>query len=64
MRTLRSRNISYDTRHRQIDKQTSRGQKPNIPPRQNSLKTCCNVIISDISTQSLSNKNETIGNTF
>ena len=30
IRTLRTRNIPYDTRHRQTDRQTSRGQKPNI----------------------------------
>ena len=32
-RTLRSRNIPYDTKHRQIDRKTSRGQKLDIPPR-------------------------------
>ena len=37
-RTLRSRNIPYDKRHRQVDRQTSRGQKPDIPPRSSSLK--------------------------
>ena len=38
IRTLISRNIPYDIRHRQIDRQTSRRQKPNIPSRPNSLK--------------------------
>ena len=32
IRTLRSRNIPCDTWHRQIDRQTIRGQKPNIHP--------------------------------
>ena len=31
VRTLRNKNIPYDIRHRQIDKLTGRGQKPNIP---------------------------------
>ena len=64
IRTLRSRNIPYDTRHRQIARKTSRGQKPNIPPRPNSLKTNSNVITPDTSTHLPNNKDETIGSTF
>ena len=30
IRTLKSRNIPNDARHRQLDRQTSRGQKPDI----------------------------------
>ena len=37
-RTLRSRNISYGTRNRQIDRQTNKGQKSDIPSRSSSLK--------------------------
>ena len=64
IRILRNRNIPHDIRHRQIDSQTSKGQKPNILPRPNSLKTSSKVITSDISTQPHSNEDKTIGNTF
>ena len=37
VKMLKSRNIPYDIRHRQMDNQNSRGQKPNIPPRPRSL---------------------------
>ena len=63
IRTLQNRNIPYDTRHRQMDRQTSRGQKSNIPLRPNSFKTSCKIMTSDISTQPPSNKDETIGRT-
>ena len=41
IKALRSGNIPYDTRHRQLDSQNSRGQRPKIPPRQSSLETNC-----------------------
>ena len=44
-RTLRIRNIPYAIRNKQIDRQTSRRQKPNIPARSNSLKTNSKVMI-------------------
>ena len=47
--TLRSRNVPHDARHRHIDRQTSRGQKPDIPPRSSSLKIHSRVT-PDIST--------------
>ena len=34
VKTLRSRSIPYDIRHRQIHNQTGRGQKVNIPHTQ------------------------------
>ena len=49
LRALWSRNIPYDTRYRQIDRQTSRLQKPNIPPRSSSLKISSRVT-PDLST--------------
>ena len=64
VRTLRNRNILYNVRNRQIDNHNSRGQKPNIPPRQSSLQTYCNVMISDISILPQDSKNITTGNTF
>ena len=47
-RTLRSRNIPYDTRNIQINRHTSKGQKPDIPPRSSSVKIHSKVT-SDIS---------------
>ena len=64
VRTLRSRNIIYDIRHRQIDNQTNTGQKPDIPPRPNSLQTNSKVMTHNISTHLPNNKEMTIGNTF
>ena len=51
VRTLRSGNILYDIRHRQIDSQNSRGLKPNIHPRQCSLQTNHKMTTTDISMQ-------------
>ena len=64
VRTLRNGNISYTLRIRQIDSQNSRGQKSNIPHKQTSLPTNCDVITSDISKQSQHSKDITIGNTI
>ena len=62
IRTLRGRNI---IRHRQIDNQSSITQKPNIPPRPNSLqKQNGKVMTSDTSTHMSSNKDMAIGNTL
>ena len=60
---LRSRNIPYDTRQRQIDRQTSRGQKPDIPLRSISLKMCSRVT-PDISTKLPRTSDKTTDNTF
>ena len=62
-RTLRSRNILCDTRDKQIDRQTSRGQKPDIPPRSSSLKMHSRVTLN-ISTKPPSTSDKTVGNTF
>ena len=62
-RTLRSRNIPYDTRHRQIDRQTSRGQEPDIPPRSSSLKMHSKMT-PDLLKKLPSTSDKTIGNTF
>ena len=64
VRTLRSRNIPYDIRHRQTDKQNNRGQKLHIPTRPYSLKTNSKVITFNIPTHPLSNKDMTICNTL
>ena len=64
VRTLRSRNILYDIRNKHIDNQNSRGQKPNIPSRQNSSQTYSKVMTSDISTQQQCSKDMTVGITF
>ena len=63
-RTLIIQNIYYDIRHKQIDNQISRGQKPNIPSRPYTLRINSKVIISDILTHLPSTKDMTIGNTF
>ena len=62
-RTLRNRNIPCDTKHRQMDRKTSRVQKPDVPPRSRSLKMC-NKITPDISTKLPSTSDNTISNTF
>ena len=62
-RILRNRNIPCDTRHRQIDRQTSRGQKSDISPRSSSLKIC-STVIPGISMRLPSTPDNTIGNTF
>ena len=51
VRTLGNRNIPFDVRNKQFDKQNSRGQKPNIPPRKTSLQTNHNVMTTDTLTQ-------------
>ena len=62
-RILRSVNIPYDIRHKQMDNKNSRGQKPNIPPRLSSLQTNRKLMTTDISTHPASSKDMTIGNT-
>ena len=64
VQTLRNRNIPYNVRNRQYDNQHSRGQKPNIPPRQSSLQRNHNVITTEISTQLQQSRNMSIGKTF
>ena len=64
VRALINRNIPYIIINRQIDNQSNRGQKPNIPPRQSSLLTKHNVMTSDISIQPPHSKDMTMGNTF
>ena len=64
VRTLRSRNIPYETRNRQITIKIVGRQKPNISPRQNTLQTKCEVKTSDISMQLQSCKDMIIGNTL
>ena len=64
VRTLRNSNISYDIRHRQFDNQNSRGQKPDIPPRQGSLQTNHNMMTTDISTQLQCSRNMSTCHTF
>ena len=63
LRTLSSRNTLCDTGNRQIDKQTSKGQKPDIPPRSHSQKIHSRVT-PDISTRLQSAQDKIIGNTF
>ena len=63
VRTLRSRNIAYDIRHRQIDNQTARREKLNIPPQPNNLETSSKEMTFDISTHLPSNKDVTISST-
>ena len=62
-RTLWGRTITYYMRHRQIDRQTSRGQKPINPPRSNSLKISSKVTCY-IPTHLPSTQDKTIGNIF
>ena len=38
-RALRSRNMPYNIRQRELNNQNDRVQKPNIPPQQSSLPT-------------------------
>ena len=62
-RTLWSRYIPFVIRYKQVDIQSNRGQKPNIPPRSRSLKISSKVT-SDISTYLPSTLGKTIRTTF
>ena len=48
---LRKWNIPYDIKHRQLHKQNSKTQTPNIPHRYSSLTNICRINTADISAQ-------------
>ena len=51
VKTIRNRTIPYDIRHKHLNNQNNRGQKPNITPRQGRLQTKCTVTTIDIPTK-------------
>ena len=58
LRTLRNKNIPYDIRHRQFDKQNSKTEKPHIPPGYSSLNKISKINTADLSAQLPSSRNK------